>query len=113
MRELTDTAIFESESAESFHKWTVSHRRILTTSCVGDAFYKFHLEKGDIIRRVFRKVGLSLPVDGRSDSELDIKGFSGLDIGDWHEGDRVVDDTENISEDNDNNDTIEFVHNDE
>lgn len=32
---------------------------------------------------MFRKVGLSLPIDGSADQKLDIKGFSGIDIGDW------------------------------
>ncbi|RPA96709.1 hypothetical protein L873DRAFT_1924060 [Choiromyces venosus 120613-1] len=53
LRELTDTAILELESVEAFHKWTISDCHILTTSCVGNTFYKFHLEKGDLIHRVF------------------------------------------------------------
>jgi len=109
LRELTDTAIFESESVEAFDKWTVSDSRILTTSCVGDTFYRFHLEKGDLIRKVFRKVGLSLPVDGSCDHELDIKGFSGLEIGDWHVDYGVVDEAADISIDNDDDNSIEFV----
>lgn len=109
LREFTDTAIFESESVEAFDKWTVSDRRILTTSCVGDTFYKFHLDKGDLIRKVFRKVGLSLPVDGSCDHELDIKGFSGLEIGDWHADYGVIDEAADISIDNDDDNSIEFV----
>lgn len=112
-QELTNNAIFEAESIETFQKWTVSHRRILTTSCVGDTFYRFHLEEGDIIRRVFRKVGLSLPVDGSCDSEIDIKGFSGLQIGDWRINHGAIDEAATISEVQDNNDSIEFVHSDE
>ena len=49
LRGLTHTAIFESESVEAFDKWTVGESCILTTSRLGDTFYKFHLEKGDII----------------------------------------------------------------
>jgi len=59
MGELTDTAIFEAESAEAFHRWSVSNHHILTTSCVA-THYRFYLEKGDFIRCVFLKVWLSL-----------------------------------------------------
>lgn len=38
------------------------------------------------MKSVFRKVGLSLPIDGSADHEPDIKGFSGIDIGDWSAG---------------------------
>ena len=41
MRELTNTAIFEAESAENFHPWSVNDRRILTTTCAGDASTDF------------------------------------------------------------------------
>jgi len=76
---------------------------------VGDTFYKFHLEKGDLIRKVFRKVGLSLPVDGSCDRELHIKRFSGLEIGDWHTDYGVVDEVADISIDNDDDNSIELV----
>lgn len=56
---------------------------MLTTWCVGDAWYQFCVEKDNIIRGVFRKVGLSLPIDGSKGYELHIKGFSGIDIGNW------------------------------
>lgn len=61
----------------------MGQRRVLTTWCVGDAWYLFCIEKQDIIKRVFRKVGLSLPIDGSADHELDIKGFGEIDIGNW------------------------------
>ncbi|RPB06020.1 DDE-domain-containing protein [Choiromyces venosus 120613-1] len=109
MRELTDNAIFEAESLETFRKWSVSHRRILTTSCVGDAYYRFHIEKGDIIQQVFRKVGLSLPIDGSCDLELDIKGFSGIQIGNWQEDQGCVNEISTISDIHDNDESIEFV----
>ncbi|RPB01142.1 DDE-domain-containing protein [Choiromyces venosus 120613-1] len=109
MWELTDNVIFEVESLETFWKWSVSHRRILTTSCVGDAYYRFHIEKGDIIQRVFRKVGLSLPIDGSCDLELDIKGFSGIQIGNWREDQGCVNEISTISDIHDNDESIEFV----
>ena len=115
IRELTDTAIFEAEDANTFHQWTVSDRRILTTTCVGDAFYQFHLTKSEIIRRVFRQVGLSLPVDGTSDSELKIKGFPEVEVGDWHRDyEEVEEEAElEIPETNDDDSSIEFVHSNE
>jgi len=109
MREHTDEAIFSAETIETFHKWTVSQRCILTTQCVGDVFYKFHAEKAEIIRRVFRKVGLSLPIDGRADKELDIKGFLGLQIGDWRNDVGVAPAEAEILDTNDENEDIEFV----
>ncbi|RPB05241.1 hypothetical protein L873DRAFT_1909115 [Choiromyces venosus 120613-1] len=107
MWELTDMAIFETENAEAFHRWSVSDCRILTTSYVGDAYYRFHLKKGDLIHYVFWKVGLSLPTIGSSDSESDTKGFGDLEIEDWHNDYPVVDATADLPVDNDN--TIEFV----
>lgn len=107
--ELTNTATFHAESAKDFDRYSVSDRRILTTTCVGDAYYRFHLEKGDLIRRVFWKVGLSLPANGSCDSKLDIKGFKGLELGDWHNDYQVVDETADIPVDNDDDNTIEFV----
>lgn len=80
IRDLTDEAIIEHSS--TFEKWTTAQRRVLTTWCVGDAWYGFCIEKQQLVKKVFRKVGLSLPVDGSADHELDIKGFAGLEIGD-------------------------------
>jgi len=114
MRELTDEAIFAMESAETFHKWSVRDRRILTTTCVGDAFYRFHLEKADIIQRIFGKVGLSLlPIDGSCDSELHIKGFTGLEIGNWREDFGTIDEEAEIPETCDNDEGIDFIPSEE
>ena len=109
MREHTDWAIFTAETIDAVHRWTVSQRRILTTTCVGEVYNKFHGEKGDIIRRVFRKVGLSQPVDGSRDSELDINGFMGLQVGDWRNDIGTVSEETEISVFNDDNENIEFV----
>jgi len=110
VRELTDEKIFELESIDQFERWTVGDRCVVTTFCIGDAFYQFHQEKGEIIRRAFRKVGLSLPIDGSSDSELDIKGFHGLQIGNWEEEIMEPDERADISIENDQNEDIEFVN---
>lgn len=83
IRDLTDEALLDCESVEDFEKWSVGERGILTTWCVGDAWFQFCVEKKDIIQKVFRKGGLSLPIDCSADCELDIKVFTGLSIGDW------------------------------
>jgi len=44
-------------------------------------FYEFHTEKAQIIRRVFWKVKLSLPIDESANEELDITDFLDLEIG--------------------------------
>ena len=61
VRDLTDKKMFELESIDQFEKWTVGDWRVVSTFCVGDAFYQFHQEKGELIRRFSRKVGLSVP----------------------------------------------------
>ncbi|RPA95605.1 hypothetical protein L873DRAFT_1845917 [Choiromyces venosus 120613-1] len=115
IRELTDEAILEYESVESFEKWSVSQRRILTTNCVGDAWYLFCLEKKKLVENVFRKVGLSLPADGSKDDELNIKGFEVIEIGDWKIDGKEVEAIlyNDIPIAKDNNDAIEFIANGE
>lgn len=61
---------------------------------------------------MFRKVGLSLPIDGSADHEFDIKGFAEIEVGDWHidlatmkNSDQYAD----IEEENDYNQAVEFV----
>lgn len=54
IRDLTDEAIIASD----IDKWKVQERRILTTRCIGDTWYQFALEKGDIIRKAFQNVVL-------------------------------------------------------
>ena len=109
MRELMDEEILPIESAETFHKWIIPDRRILTTTCVGHAFYRVHPEKADIIQRVFRNVGLSLPIDGSCDSELEITGFTGLDIANWREDFETIDEEAEILETCDNDEGIDFI----
>jgi len=83
LRYLTNERIFELESMAEFEKWAPQDRRIMTTHCVGKAFYEFHAERREVIQRSFQKVGLTLPIDGSLDHELDVKGFIGLEVGDW------------------------------
>jgi len=41
-------------------------------------------------------VGLSLPIDGSSDHELDIKDFENLEIGNWEEDLESLDDGDDV-----------------
>jgi len=107
MQDLTDERIFELESVDEFEKWTVGDRRVMTTECVGNAFSQFHNEKAEVIRRSFWKVGLSLPINGSRDYELDIKGFTSLAIGNWREDWVSLDDRADVIEDDD--DDIELI----
>jgi len=111
LRDLTDQKIFELESMEAFERWTIGDRRVMTTECVGNAFHHFHSQKAEIIRSSFRNVGLSLPIDGSSDSMLDIKGFGNLQIGDWRQDLRTLDELADVGDTGDmEDDSIEFVH---
>jgi hypothetical protein len=90
----------------------VGKRRVVTTCCVGNAWYQFCIEKQDLIKYVFRKVGLSLPVDGSADHEIDIKGFEGFEVGDWRrelEVDQLAEQFDELSVANDNSCAVEFV----
>jgi len=37
----------------------------------------------NLIIQFFQKLGLSLPIDGQRDTELDIKGLPGIQVGNW------------------------------
>ncbi|RPB02214.1 hypothetical protein L873DRAFT_1881246 [Choiromyces venosus 120613-1] len=111
--ELIDEAIFAMESVKIFHKWTVCDHCILTTTCIGDTFYHFHIERADIIECVFHKVSLLLPIDGSCDSELNIKGFTGLEIGNWVDNFGMIDEEAEIPEIWDNDEGIDFIPSEE
>ena len=100
---------------ENFEKWSVGQRRVLTTNCVEDGWYKFCMEKKEIVEEVFSKVGLSLPADGSNDQKLDIKGFEEIEIGNWKIDGREEEAApyNNIPIAEDNNDAIEFIANGE
>ena len=73
---------------ENFAQWekglyTVGDRRVMLTKWVGQAWRELHAEKSDLIRSTFRKLGLSLAVDGSEDVELSIKDLPGMEVGDW------------------------------
>ena len=73
---------------EHFEKWntgsyTVGDRRIMLTKWVGQAWRELHTQQADVIRQTFRKLGLSLAVDGSEDHEISVKDIPGLEVGDW------------------------------
>ncbi|RPA94164.1 hypothetical protein L873DRAFT_1940149 [Choiromyces venosus 120613-1] len=103
MRDLTDEKIFKLESVEDFEKWTVGDCGVMTTHCVGEAFNQFHSLKAHVIKTSFHKLGLSLPIDGSLDHELDIKGFTNLGIGNWREDLVSLDDRADVPEEGDDN----------
>lgn len=106
---LTDEAIRDCENIGDFEKWSVGQWRVLTTCCVGDAWYQFCIEKQDIVKRVFRKLGLSLPIDRSADHEIDIKGFQEIEVEDWSRDLNEEDQLADVSIEHDSSDLVEFV----
>lgn len=93
---------------DNFAKWekgsyTVGDRRTMLTKWVGQAWRELHAEKGELIRQTFRKLGLSLAVDGSEDAEISIRDLPGMEVGDWRlPSDQIdeqqVDDPDEIDE---------------
>lgn len=93
LRDLIDEALDRHENThatdlrelrKSDHN-AIAQRRILITKCVGEAWELFCIKHQELIVTTFRKLGLTLPIDGSCDNELAIKGISKelLEIGDW------------------------------
>ena len=63
----------------------IAERRILVTHAVGEAWEKFGQTYQELVVTTFRKLGLTLPINGSCDDELSIKGIDPLllRIGDW------------------------------
>ena len=84
---------------EHFEKWskgsyTVGEHRILLTKWVGQAWRELHAQQGPLISNTFRKLGLSLAVDGSEDAEISVKDIPDLEVGDW----RLSSDQEDVQE---------------
>lgn len=77
----------------------MGRRRVLTTWAVGEAWERFTNERQDVIRRSFRVIGLSLPIDGSCDEEISIKGIDKTylieGLKDWGQGEGSPDGDEN------------------
>ena len=74
---------------QNFKEWkagqySVSDRRVMLTKWVGQAWTELHKDHGELIRQTFRRVGLSLAVDGSEDREIKVKDIPDIEVGDWH-----------------------------
>lgn len=58
---------------------------------------------------MFRKLGLSLSIDGSSDHELNINGFQDIEIADWNHDLKEVDQLTDGNNEHDNRDMVEFI----
>ena len=78
----------------------VGRRRVLITWAVGEAWERFSRERKQVIQRAFRAVGLSLPIDGSSDSEISVKGIETAvlidGLKDWQKGGPVDDEHDRV-----------------
>jgi len=97
LRNLIEDAmeLFEQQTGDDLYESqkgsAMEERRVLIQHCLAQAWHTFCTTRHEVIVSSFRKLGLSLPIDGSCDSELSIKGFSPeqLVIGDWRVADRT------------------------
>ena len=63
----------------------IAECRVLVTQAVGAAWEQFCEKHQGLVVQTFRKLGITLPIDGSSDGELSVKGIDSslLEIGDW------------------------------
>ncbi|KAG0126951.1 hypothetical protein HOY82DRAFT_614237 [Tuber indicum] len=91
----------------------IAERRVLVTQALGYAGTQFCLKHQELIAETFRKLGLTLPIDGSSDEELSVKGIDSslLRIGDWryHEPAMASQETGPLVEEEVEDIGIEFV----
>jgi len=80
LREFTDTYIEEQEKVDEIERWSVSDKRIMTTHVVAQSWHAFGQQKSELICKLFRDVGVALPVDSSRDDEIKVKGFTSMDI---------------------------------
>ena len=85
IEELADQYIDKNEREWVEGKYTISQRRVLLTRWVGQAWDDMHAKDSDMIRQAFVQVGLGLPIDGSRDSEIKIKDFPGVQVGNWRD----------------------------
>lgn len=99
---------------ENLEKWekgvyTVGERRVMLTHWVGQAWREFHRDNPGLIRQTFRKLGLSLAIDGSEDDEIWIKDIPDVKMGDWRRFDQE-EDVELIDSNDENNEAIEATN---
>ncbi|KAG0128146.1 hypothetical protein HOY82DRAFT_541516 [Tuber indicum] len=92
----------------------IAERRVIVTHAVGQAWERFTETHKELVVTTFRKLGLTLPIDGSYDSELSIKGIdpSLLKIGNWEEGAPSKPASEVEERENEQSVTVEFIDRD-
>ena len=80
VKQLADKHIHDNLDAYVQGTISAKERRVLFTKWVGEAWDHVCLQKESIIRS-FRKCGISLPIDGSMDSEINIKGLESYAVG--------------------------------
>ncbi|KAG0126875.1 hypothetical protein HOY82DRAFT_614329 [Tuber indicum] len=87
IKKFTEEIREQKELMENIKKCSKSQHRIVTTEAIERAWEEWYQSQSQrkIIIKSFRDTGISLLVDGSSDHELNIKGFSPneLVLGDW------------------------------
>lgn len=94
IKEYTEQIRERKEIEEDVDKWSTSQHHVITTQAVGQAWGEWHssVASRKIVIKSIRDTGISLPVDGSCDHELNIKGFplGELVIGDWARSEEEV-----------------------
>ncbi|KAG0135520.1 hypothetical protein HOY82DRAFT_536693 [Tuber indicum] len=97
----------------------VGRRRVATTWAVGEAWERFSKEKREVVRKSFRVLGISLPMDGSDDGEISVKGLDTSQLiaglADWRsesipEEEIVVDENPPLGENSESAEEIDFYY---
>ena len=80
VKQLADQHIHDNLDAYVQGTISAKERRVLFTKWVGEAWERVCQQKEAVIRS-FRKCGISLPIDGSMDSEINIKGLESYTVG--------------------------------
>ena len=76
--------------------FSVGDRRILLTHWVAEAWEWLHLERKELIKQTFRKVGLVLNPDGSEDAEISIRDLPDIEVGEWKHSSTQFDEPEDF-----------------
>ncbi|KAA8894367.1 hypothetical protein FN846DRAFT_912975 [Sphaerosporella brunnea] len=90
----------------------IGKRRIVLVKAVADVWNEFQsIQKRNMIARTFRKLGMTLPIDGSCNHELSVKDISKehLNIGDWQREAPEDNPNDEVDPACDNHPAIEFV----
>ena len=96
---------------------TVGEMRVMMTRCVAEAWETFCRERREVVIRSFRKLGLSLPLNGSCDGELSIKGLETPmlmnSLKDWKTRGAASQDEQDITENGNNSEGVSDTDTDE